>query len=164
GFAIDANVLRSVGDRTFRELRSGNALDNAIQATTLNDPTPNDSYLLMAAHAAGLPPDTTTGVYARRLARWQRDGHWVTSDFRPAHSSSVFTATATAVRAIQLYMPEELTAERDASIRSARQWFVRNRPISVEDASFRVMGLVWAEAPGAEIAAAKHDLVAMQKS
>src|SRR5262249_17755088 len=61
-------------------------------------------------------------------------------------------------------MPEELTAERDASIRSARQWFVRNRPISVEDASFRVMGLVWAEAPGAEIAAAKHDLVAMQKS
>jgi hypothetical protein len=94
-----------VEEKTFRGLRSTTALDDAIQATTLNDPTPDESYLLMAAHAAGAQPDLVTAVYARRLARWQRDGHWVTSDFRPPHSSSMFTATATAVRAIQLYMP-----------------------------------------------------------
>ena len=100
GFEIDGTVLASVEDKTFRSLRASNGLDEAIQATTLNDPTPNDSYLLMAAHAAALQPDLTTAIYADRLIRWQRDGHWITSDFRPPHSSSVFMATATAVRAI----------------------------------------------------------------
>src|SRR5262249_46214955 len=37
GFEIDEKVLKSVEDKTFRELRGANALDNAIQATTLND-------------------------------------------------------------------------------------------------------------------------------
>jgi hypothetical protein len=114
GLQIDVGVLQSVEDKTFRELRGANALDEAIQATSLNDPTPNDSYLLMAAHEAGPAPDLTLAVYARRLVRWQRQGHWITSDFRPPHSSSVFMATATAVHAIQSFMPDELADERDA--------------------------------------------------
>src|SRR5262245_43922308 len=40
GFTIDSKVLEAVQDKTFRELRGPNALDNAIQVTTLNDPTP----------------------------------------------------------------------------------------------------------------------------
>jgi ankyrin repeat protein len=164
GFEIDASVLRAVEDKTFRELRNATALDNAIQATTLNDPTPNDSYLLMAAHDAGIAPDLVTAVYARRLVRWQRDGHWITSDFRPPHSSSFFMATATAIRAIRFYMPEELRGERDASIRSARQWLFENTPVSTEDGAFRLMGLVWSDASRQEISAAARDLRAMQKS
>src|SRR5262249_54247308 len=66
GFTIDDAVLTAVKDKTFRELRSRTALDDAIQATNLNDPTPDDSYLLMAANDAGLTPDLTTQVYARR--------------------------------------------------------------------------------------------------
>ena len=91
-----------------------------MQATTLNDPTPDDSYLLMAAHASGIVPNLTTAVYARRLVQWQRDGHWTTSDFRPPHSSSVFTATATAVRAISLYGP--LMCVASVSSRRAGGW------------------------------------------
>jgi ankyrin repeat protein len=163
GITIDASVLRAVEDKTFRALQAPNALDDAIQAAAINDPTPNDSDLLMAAHAAGLRPDLAAAVYARRLVRWQRDGHWVTSDFRPPHSSSFFMTTATAVRAIRFYMPDELSAERNASIRSARQWLFENRPASAEDAAFRVMGLVWAEASSDEIAAAARDLSSMQK-
>ena len=163
GFEINPKVLNAVEDKTFRNLRSATALDDAIQATTLNDPTPDESYLLMAAHAAGSPPDLITAVYARRLARWQRDGHWVTSDFRPPHSSSVFTATATAVRAIQLYMPEELRAERDQCIARARQWLASTRPASTEDASFRLIGLVWAGAGRPEIDEARRDLLALQR-
>src|SRR5215510_11442025 len=158
GFEIETKVLESVKDKTFRELRSANALDDAIQAATLNDPTPNDSYLLMAAHDAGMPPDLATAVYARRLVRWQRDGHWITSDFRPPHSSSFFMATATAIRAIRFYLPQELRAESDASIRSARSWLVENTPASTEDAAFRLMGLVWSDASKAEINAAARDL------
>jgi hypothetical protein len=108
GFKIDGAVLEAVKGKTFRELKTPSALDDAVQASTLNDPTPDDSYLLMAAADAQLPPDPSTAVYARRLARWQRDAHWVTSDFRPPHSSSLFMTTATAVRAIRSYMPREL--------------------------------------------------------
>lgn len=163
GIAVDPATLSGVEAKTFRSLRGPAALDDAVQAVTLNDPTPDDSYLLMAAHAAGLPQDLTTAVYARRLARWQRDGHWVTSDFRPPHSSSVFTATATAVRAISLYMPAELRAERDACILRARQWFAKNRPLSTEDAAFRLLGLVWAGATAKDIDGARHDLLAMRQ-
>src|SRR5579863_4637523 len=160
GVTFDPAVLNAVEAKTFRSLLGPAALDDAVQAVTLNDPTPNDSYLLMAAHAAGLSPDLTTAIYARRLVHWQRDGHWVTSDFRPPHSSSVFTATATAVRAIGLYMPEELHAERDACILRARRWLLKERPASTEDAAFRLMGLVWAGASAIEIGAARRDLAA----
>jgi ankyrin repeat protein len=163
GVEIDSPVLTAVEEKTFHGLLSPGALDDAIQATTLNDPTPNESFLLMAAHAAGLEPGLTAAVYARRLASWQRDGHWVTSDFRPPHSSSRFTATATAIRAISLYMPEELRAERDACIQRARQWLVATAPASTEDAAFRLLGLVWAGAPSTEIDAARNDLAALRK-
>jgi hypothetical protein len=161
GVEIDSAVLAAVEEKTFPGLRSPAALDDAIQATTLNDPTPNESFLLMAAHAAGLEPGLTTAVYARRLASWQRDGHWVTSDFRPPHSSSRFTATATAIRAIRLYMPQELHAERDACILRARRWLMATAPASAEDAAFRLLGLVWAGAPSTD--AARKDLAALQK-
>ena len=161
GLAVDSAVLSAVEQKTFRALRGPAALDDAIRAVTLDDPTPDDSFLLMAAHAAGLPPDLITSVYARRLAAWQRDGHWVTSDFRPPHSSSLFTATASAVRAIRLYMPEELSAERDAVLLRARRWLSDTRPASTEDASFRLMGLVWAAASPEKIAAARRDLTAL---
>ena len=157
GFTIDANVLSAVEEKTFHALRAPDAVDDAIQAATVNDPTPNDSFLLMAAHAAGMERDLVTSVYARRLLGWQRDGHWVTSDFRPPHSSSLFTATATAVRAIRLYMPE-------ASTERARQWLLQNRPVSAEDAAFRLMGLVWVGGSSEEIASAGRNLFTLQKS
>ena len=164
GIATDAAVLRAVEDKTLRALSGPAALDDAIQAATLNDPTPNDSFLLMAAHSAGIEAGLVPEVYARRLLGWQRDGHWVTSDFRPPHSSSVFTATATAVRAISLYLPEELRLEREAGFRQARHWLLATRPASTEDATFRVLGLVWAGAPAAEIDTARKDLLGGQLS
>jgi len=152
GVSFDAAVLASVESKTFRPLSDPQAF------AEINDPTPNDSFLLMAAHAAGVAPNNVTAAYARRLIQWQRaDGHWVTSDFRPPHSSSYFTATASAVRAIQDYAPEE----RDCLGR-AREWLVRTKPASTEDASFRVMGLVWAGAAKSKIENAARDLLAMR--
>ncbi len=164
GFNVDAKTLDAVEARTFRELRNANAFDDAAQVANLSDPTPNDSYLLMAARAAGVRPDLTTGVYARRIARWQRDdGHWITSDFRPPHSSSVFTATATAVRVLQSYLPPELSAEKTDRVRRARQWLIHTPARSTEDAAFRVMGLVWADASADDTRAARSDLISLQR-
>src|SRR6058998_2240381 len=60
-------------------------------------------------------------------------------------------------------MPEQRRLERDRSIRAARDWLAATRPASTEDAAFRVMGLVWADAPPDQIAAARRDLVALQR-
>ncbi len=162
GFAIDSKVLDAVEEKTFRPLRSANALDEAVQAENLSDPTPNESLLLMSAQAAGIPPDLTTAVYAARMMNWQRDGHWVTSDFRPPHSSSLFTATATAVRAIRHYVPRELTSARDAAIADARRWLLTTPPQSTEDAAFRLLGLIWADAPANDRSSAARDLSELQ--
>ncbi len=141
-----------------KTIRSGGSFEDVWQARTVNDPTPNDSLLLMAQAASGSPVTEATRVRVARMASWQRDdGHWITSDFRPPHSSSVFTTTATAISALQSFLPDP------GRISKAREWLAANKPASTEDASFRVMGLVWAKASASEIGAATHDLLAMQR-
>ena len=163
GFRIDATALAAVEEKTFAPLRASDALDQTIQAATLSDPTPNESYLLMAAAAAGLERSLTTAVRAEQILTWQEpDGHWGTSDFRPPHSNSYFTATATAVRAIRYYAPSELQARKQRAMEQAREWLRKTPPASTEDAAFRVMGLVWSAAPTRDIASAKADLLALQ--
>jgi len=165
GFKVDAATLSAIEAKTFRELSSPTAIDDAVQGINVADPTPNDSLLLIAANAANRPSDLPAEIYARRLVRWQRIDHWTTSDFRPPHSSSDFTATATAVSAIKAYMPAALTAERDLVIGRARGWLLATRPQSTEDAAYRLMGLVWAGGASAQdLALARRDLVAMQNA
>ena len=165
GLGVDDAVLDAVETKTFRQLRSATAVDDAVQAVGMPDPTPSTSYLLMAARAAQLPPDLATAAWAARIARWQReDGHWMMSDFRPPHSGSLFTATATAVQAIRAYMPVELASERDRALQRAVAWLRTNRPRSTEDAAFRLMGLASAGASADDLRLASADLVALQQS
>jgi hypothetical protein len=155
GVHIDDALLAAVEEKTWK---SGGTFDEVFQARNVNDPTPNDSLLLMAREAAGIPRDAADQVRVKRLASWQReDGHWITSDFRPPHSSSVFTATATAVRAIGW-------TAGDTRVAGAAQWLAANKPVSTEDASFRLMGLVWAHAASGDIENARRDLLAMQRA
>jgi ankyrin repeat protein len=162
GFGIDQDIVRTVEEKTFRELSGPTALDEAVQGVRVSDPTPNDSLLLMAARASGIEPSLTTAVYARRILGWQRDGHWVTSDFRPPHSSSLFAATATAVRAIREYLPDQMRAEGAAALQRARQWLLAHRPLSAEDAAFRLMGLAWAGVAPETLVLQARDLLALQ--
>jgi ankyrin repeat protein len=163
--AVDAAVLEGVETKTFRQLRSTTAVDTAVQAVGMSDPTPSDSYLLMAAHAAQLPSDLATATWAARIARWQHeDGHWTTSDFRPPHSGSLFTATATAVQAIRAYLPTELASERAQVMQRAATWLRSNRPRSTEDAAFRLFGLVASGASVDDLRLASADLVALQRA
>jgi len=163
GFTIDPAALSLIEDKTFAPLRGADALDETIQVTSLSDPTPNDSLLLIAAASAGIPRDLTTAVRAQQLLSWQQtDGHWATSDFRPPHSSSLFTATATAVRALHFYTPPELRTRQERALSQAREWMKKTSAASTEDAAFRLMGLVWASAANRDIATAKADLLALQ--
>src|SRR5215472_5965698 len=164
GFNVDATILSAIERKTFRELTNAKAFDDAVQLPDVGDPALNGSWLLTAASEAGLAPNLTTAVIARRIATWQRDGHWTTSDFRPPHSSSWFTATAIAVRAIRTFLPGEVRAMRDETLGNARRWLTATRPASTEDATFRLLGLVWADASAADVRAAANDLRRLQRA
>ena len=49
GFTIDRATLESIERKTFRELTNARAFDEAVQGANVSDPTPNDSWLLIAA-------------------------------------------------------------------------------------------------------------------
>jgi ankyrin repeat protein len=163
GFNIDTVLLSTIERKTFRELTSARAFDDAVQLPDVGDPVLNGSWLLTAASDAGFAPNLTSAVMARRIATWQHGGHWTTSDFRPPHSSSPFTATALAVRAIRTYLPDELRAVGDEALGNTRRWLTATKPASTEDATFRLLGLVWANTPAADVAAAVNDLRRLQR-
>jgi len=101
GIPLNDGAARTHVARTFAFL---SGLDKAVQYNEIIDPTLDDGYQLVAAHAAGVTPNLTTAVYARHIAlRQQPDGHWITGDARPPQSYSSVTATAIALRVIQLY-------------------------------------------------------------
>ncbi len=158
GIAVDTATLATLEKKTWA---SGGSLDDVVQARNVSNPAVNDTLLLIAQEFAGVS-DVTSVVRAQRIASWQQeDGHWFTSDFRPPHSSSYFTTTATTIRALRthLHWPAD-----HPKVLAARRWLFQNKPSSTEDASFRLMGLVWSSASEDEIAGASKDLRLMQKS
>lgn len=146
-------------------LRSFGAVDFAVQANFIIDPALSDGSALFAAHAAGMAPNLTTAIYARRIANYQQpDGHWTTFDGRPPHSYSTVTTTAMAIRSMALYMPSQLSAERQERTRRAVEWLTSQKPRATEELAFRVLGLVWAGAPAELIRTAAADVVLAQRT
>src|SRR5205814_8752734 len=62
------------------------------------------------------------------------------------------------------YLPDEMHATRDRVIAEARDWLAKTRPQSTEDATFRLLGLVWAAASRDAIVSAGRDLQQLQRS
>ena len=113
GVALDADSLRQEVSRAYGFLSS---LDRAVQHPNLIDPSMDYGMSLVAAHDAGVPASLSTAVYARLIASRQRpDGRWITVDLRPPQAHSEFTATAIAMRALQLYMPAQLASRNTRS-------------------------------------------------
>ncbi len=161
GLKVDEKTAQATSARTFAFLSS---IDDAGQDKELIDPAPSEGYALAAAYAAGVEPSLTTAVFARRLANLQRaDGHWATFDARPPQSESLFTATAMAARVVSVYMPPELATARRATLDRARAWFVAHEPASTEDATYRLLGLLWTDAPSQQRKAAAAALVKSQR-
>src|SRR5205085_2565216 len=112
-----------------------------------------------------LRPNPVTSVYARRIAAWQKDdGRWTTGDARPPQSHGTITATAVAVRAMQLYMPQQLRSEMNDRMVRAKNWLLAAQPKTTEEHTFRLFGLYWAGATAAERSAATRQLLALQRA
>ena len=104
-FGVDQSSLERMMGKTFAGLAN---LDHAVQGTQIGFDV-FSAYRLVPAAPLGLPHSVSTGVYARLIARRQLpDGHWTNDDVRPPQAYSDFGFTAYMLRALQLFLPEEM--------------------------------------------------------
>ena len=162
GIPVNEIIAHSDAARGFGPYAS---LDRAVQYTHIIDPTLDDGYRLLALDAAGVRPNLTTAVYARLIAARQRpDGHWITEDDRPPQSYSYITATAVALRALQLFHHASLAADTEKRVALARAWLAAQQPHDTEERTYQLFGLYWAGAAKSELVKRATDLAATQQS
>jgi ankyrin repeat protein len=165
GIAVDEAAARASLAKPLSHVPNLTSIDEMVQANRIIDPSSSEAFALIAAYSAGLKPNLTTAIQARQIANAQRaDGHWLTIDMRPPQGHSQFTATALAVRAMQLYMPEELRKESEQRTMRAKAWFLHAAPATTEDFTYRLIGLAWTGASENERAAAVRDLRRLQRT
>lgn len=141
------------------------SLPRAVEYAYVIDPPLGDGYPLVGAHAAGLRPSLVTAVYARLIAaRQEADGHWETIDERPPESYSPFTATAVALRAVQLYAHPSQRTDVEIRTKKALHWLVSHQPRATEDRVYQLQGALWAGADQSTLQMMAAALKATQES
>ena len=159
GLAVNEKLASASSTRTYKRLTD---LDGSIRIDELIDPSMSEGSMLMGAYAAGAKPTLATASYARHIADNQfPDGHWTVFDTRPPQSSSDITGTAVAIRAVSLYLP---AAQRQPYIDRARHWLAAVKPADTEEATYRLLGLHWTQAPHAVLQSAARHLAELQHS
>jgi ankyrin repeat protein len=161
GIPVDEKIARADALQAFPSLAD---LDRALEHAHAVDPGTGEAYGLLAADAAGVRPSLVTAVYARLLAQRQKpDGHWITFDERPPQSYSVFTATALAARAIDLYAHPSLRADARRRMDQARAWLASHNARDTEERTFQLLGLFWTGADAATLREHGHELLQSQQ-
>jgi ankyrin repeat protein len=160
GFRADEEKARQQALTTRRLLAVRR--ERFLQGTGVVDQL-DAGYWLLALAAAGVVRDETTDALVHYLTLKQAtDGHWRTTLFRPPASDSEFTATALAVRGLQLFGPPGRRQEIAGRVARARGWLVSATPRNTEDRTFQLLGLKWAGARKEDIDKAAAGLLADQ--
>ena len=118
------------------------------------DPAISVSYSLIGLAAEGYAPDPTTEAMAHLVSTQQTaDGNFRTIPGRPPIESSVISATALSLRALQLYgdNPEQ-------PVLRARNWLLSASPATTEERVMQLLGLAWAEKRRNRICEFPHEL------
>src|SRR5690242_6076818 len=143
GIAIDEAIAHADAARAFTFAD----IDRAVQYSYVIEPAMDDAYRLVAAQAAGVPPNLGAAIYARLLiSRQNRDGDWDGFHQRPPSSYSRFTMTALGLRAVQLYHHASQKVAADAAVARARKFLETQPPKATEEHAYRLIGLKWAGA------------------
>ncbi len=161
GVPVNETLAHADAAQAFAQYAS---LDRAVQYTHFIDPVMDDGFRLLAADAAGVRRSLSTAIYARFIALHQMpDGHWVTIDERPPQSASFVTATAVALRAVQLYGHASLASDTAARVGRARTWLASQHPRDTEERTHQLLGLHWAGAPRSDLSRLAAELSASQQ-
>jgi ankyrin repeat protein len=153
------NLTKSIVD-TWKDRREDLMLGHEV-AGGANELT----YGLLAFAESDMKPNDATNAAVVNLITLQADdGSWVFWDTRPPQAdNSRIPFTAMAVRGLSVYGPPGLRRETDGAIARAREYLRRASPTGTQDEAFKLLGLVWARAPRAEIAAQTARLLALQR-
>ncbi|MEK6407780.1 MAG: ankyrin repeat domain-containing protein [Acidobacteriota bacterium] len=160
GVPFDETIARDTTASAFAYLKD---LDSQVQGYDYIDVL-FDGWALYAADVAGVGPSLATAASAQFIAsRQHADGSWPTMDNRPPQSHSRFSATAVCAQALTRYLPEQFKEEKEARVRRARDWLLKSQPRTSEDATFRLLGLLWTGADEKARQKAARQLLAEQR-
>jgi ankyrin repeat protein len=161
GITIDETIARADAVKAFTFAD----IDRAIQYSYVIEPAMDDAYRMVAAHAAGVPPNLGAAVYARLLiSRQNRDGDWDGFHQRPPSSYSRFTMAALGLRAVQLYHHTSQKAAAVAAVARARRFLETRDAKGTEEQAYRLIGLKWAGADRAGLQRLARELKAAQRA
>ncbi len=167
GFEVEAARLREIVQFTLKTFRKKDVI---AKGQGIGGANTTAGYALAALAAAGHPADDTTTALVRfLLARQRQDGAWTGTANRPPTEGSAFTSTALALHGLRRYGPpkdakaDDLRKRVEAAFEKGRDWLLKARPATTEDKVFRLRGLVWTEADGKEVAAARAALLKEQR-
>ena len=97
-------------------------------------------------------PDDVTEAMTHYLAAVQRrDGSWDGFRGRPPAESTPMSATALAVRSLQLYPTREPRSRIAQRLEHARKYLLSQNAFTTEERSFQLLGLSWAGAGRREL-------------
>lgn len=123
------------------------------------------SYSLWGLAAEKYPSDGMTDALVRNIAAKQlADGSWIGWSPRPPIESGDIVSTAAALRALDLYAPEDRKQDFEARVARAREWLKRAVPSTTEEQTMQLLGLAWAKAPAADLAKFANKLIAQQRN
>jgi hypothetical protein len=108
---------------------------------------PAAGYIALGMGAENCPADENTDAMMIEMAgRQTSEGSWTAFGHRPPLEYSRISATAVAVRAMQLYGPPGLKDQFNRRIGRARDWLITAEPTSNAEHAFRLLGLAWSGA------------------
>ncbi len=124
------------------------------------------AYALFTLEAGSHVPDDVSAALIEFLLKQQRpDGSWPASSNRPPSEGSTFVVNAMALRGLRLYGPakdakdaDELRKRIDSAFAKGRDWLLANKPVTNEDQSAHLRGLVEAGVDEKLIEAARDAL------
>ena len=155
GFAIDVRLLdaqiQRARDETVRfesDAKESLASEAAVLSESLKfggDPSFASPWFLSSFADARL--QFADESEALLLARMQlKDGRWRHGPARVPIESSDFTATATAIRTLQVYGSPGDAPELNSRVERAVAWLRSTTPATTDDKAFRLFGLHWSKA------------------
>jgi N-acyl-D-amino-acid deacylase len=166
GYDVDAEQMAAQANFTLKYF--GGRRDRLLKGDGVPGGPFTAGYALVGLHAAGRQADETTAALIAYLFKTQeKNGQWRIRTHRPPLEDSHFTATALAVRGIQLYPTPQQAKEVERPVAEARQWLAQSlegkQQLTGEDRTFRLLGLHWSGADRAAVQKAADDLASQQR-
>jgi ankyrin repeat protein len=161
GLAVDADWIKRQG-AAVQEVLVGRR-ERLLAGMGLPDRL-DAGYDLFALEGANVPPNEITDALVHYLTLKQTgDGRWQPTLFRPPINDSAFTATALAIKGLRSYAIPGRASELSARSRQAHEWLASHEPITTEDRTFQILGLIWSGERQNAVAKHVESLVQMQR-